>query len=597
MEPDAPAPGAGRRAPLPTATYRLQLRPEFGFEAAARTAPYLASLGVSDAYLSPVFAARPGSTHGYDICDHGRLNPEIGGEAGFSTLEDALRHHGLGALVDVVPNHMGIDPRTNRWWRDVLENGPSSPFADFFDVDWDPVKPELRDRVLLPILGDQYGAVLERGELRVELADGALELHYFDHCLPLNPRQAPLVLDPDGLRASLGDDHPHLLEFLSILTALRNLPPYVTRDLAQVAERQREKEIARGRAARLLAESPEVRAHVERCVRRLNGTPGDPASFATLHDLLERQAYRLAYWRTAFDEINYRRFFDVNELAGLRTEHASVFEDTHALVGSLVARGVVRGLRVDHPDGLFDPRGYFERLRELVRRQAADSPLAATEPPCYLLAEKILTHGESLPGDWPVAGTTGYGFLATLNALFVDPGGLTTLARSWTRITGERRSFAELAYDCKRLIMLTSLASELNVLAHAMNRLSEASWRTRDFNLNSCRRALLEVVACLPVYRTYVTEAGASDADRAAIGAALAAARRRNPAMEPTIFDFLSRLLLPSAAAPDEVGGPSAQDRLAFAMKLQQYTGPVHAKGVEDTAFYRYNVLTSLNEV
>ena len=326
--------------------------------------------------MSPVFAARPGSEHGYDISDHGRLNPELGGDEGFLALEDSLRMHGLGALLDVVPNHMGIDPRTNRWWRDVLENGPSSPFSAFFDIDWDPVKPELKDRVLLPILGDQYGTVLERGELRVGLADGALELHYFDHCLPLNPRQVPQVLDADALRAALGDDHPHVQEFLSILTALRNLPPYVTRDLAQVAERH-----ARRR-------SPERGWHgcsatPRRCTptssvacERLNGTVGEPSSFAALHELLERQAYRLAYWRTAFDEINYRRFFDVNELAGLRTEHPQVFEDTHTLVCRLVARGTVRGLRVDHPDGLYDPRGYFERLLAAARKPSAGQETA-----------------------------------------------------------------------------------------------------------------------------------------------------------------------------------------------------------------------------
>ena len=398
-------------------------------------------------------------------------------------------------------------------------------------------------------------------------------------------------------------------EFLSIQTSLHNLPPYVTRDVGQAAERQREKEIARERLARLVDGSPAIRAHLTRALEHFNGVVGEPASFAPLHDLLERQAYRLAYWRTAFDEINYRRFFDVNELAGLRTEHLPVFADTHALVHRLLRRGVVRGLRVDHPDGLFDPRQYFERLRSLTESDDLDhasdaapkahgSAAATPKAAIYIVIEKILTSGESLPKEWPIDGATGYDFLNVVNGVFVDPAGWQALRRTHARVTRMDVLFADLVYECKKLIMTSSLASELNVLAHMLNRLSEASWRTRDFTLNSCRKALIEVIAGLSVYRTYITESSTGAQDQQAVADAIRRARRRNPVMEPTIYDFLEHVMLPhDRPSPSGVEGLSRDARLDFARRLQQYTGPVHAKGVEDTAFYRYHVLTSLNEV
>jgi (1->4)-alpha-D-glucan 1-alpha-D-glucosylmutase len=566
----------------PLTTYRLQFNRDFRFSEARDLIPYLAELGVTECYCSPYLKANPGSRHGYDICEHGSLNPELGSEADFEGFCSTLQAHGLGHIVDFVPNHMSADPRSNPWWRDVLENGPSSPFAEFFDIDWDPIKLELKDKVLLPVLGDQYGRVLERGELQLRLQEGALHLWYFDLDLPINPRQSPRVLglNRERLEREMAGD-PALREYLSVLTELHNLPAYIERDADRIAERQREKEVARERLSRLVAESPRIRRHVDECLRRANGEPGNRASFDVLHDLLEHQAYRLAYWRTAADEINYRRFFDINELVALRMEVPAVFEAAHGLLWRLISDGKVTGVRIDHPDGLLDPVAYFKRLQQL------------TGHPLYVVAEKILSHGESLNPDWRIAGTTGYGFLNTLAGLFVDPRQVQAMRRLYTRVTGHQESFEEVAYQSRRTIMLTAMASELNVLANALNRLSEEDRRSRDFTLNNCRAALREVTACFPVYRTYVSRRGASDFDRAIVTTAIADARRRNPLMEASIFYFLRDILLPPSHPEDVV----AEQRVRFAMKLQQFTAPIQAKGVEDTAFYRYHVLVSANDV
>jgi (1->4)-alpha-D-glucan 1-alpha-D-glucosylmutase len=570
----------------PISTYRVQFHKGFRFTDAHNLVPYLAQLGITEIYSSPQLKASPGSPHGYDICNHRELNDELGSRADYDAFTASLADHGMGQIVDIVPNHMGADSMANPWWRDVLENGPSSPFADYFDIEWDPIKPELRGKVLLPMLGDQYGRVLERGELRLLFGRGELTLQYFGVSLPINPGQTPRILGLDLARLQLEHEHdPAVREYLSTLTALQSLPAYTERDPARIIERQREKEVTRERLARLAGEAAHILEHIEQCVRRANGTPGDRSSFDDLHELLERQAYRLAYWRTAFHEINYRRFFDINELVALRMEHAEVFEATHTLVKELIARGQITGLRVDHPDGLFDPQVYFERLQNL----AGDSGI-------FMVAEKILSHGESLPAGWPLAGTTGYTFLNQVSGLFIDPMAVKALRRMYRRFTGRSEGFDELAYECKRTILLTSMASELNLLAHALNRISERDRRCRDFTLESCRKVLLEVIACFNYYRTYVSARGVSEFDKKAVGAAVAEAARRNPLMEASIFSFLESILIPLLDTGDGAAD-DAQERLRFAMKFQQFTGPVHAKGVEDTAFYRYNVIVSANEV
>jgi (1->4)-alpha-D-glucan 1-alpha-D-glucosylmutase len=611
-----------RRTPL--TTYRLQLHSAFGFREAAALADFLASLGVTDCYTSPVLKARPGSTHGYDITDHSRLNPELGGEEGYESFVAALRARDLGHLLDFAPNHMGADAGANPWWRDVLENGPSSRYADFFDIDWNPEKPELKNKVLLPILGDQYGAVLERGELTLAFERGKLSLVTPSGPLPVDPQQAPQVLRHglDELKRELADQ-PAGAEFLSILTALEKLPARSELDPGRREERRRESEVARGRLERLVAESRPVTRHIGDALRFFNGRAGDPDSYNALHGLLESQAYRLSYWKTASDEINYRRFFDINHLAGLRMERDEVFDATHGLVLDLLASGKATGLRIDHPDGLYDPSRYFERLQgafarawlrrrlrpeggelspeesaelEAWRAEALRKDFKSTAArPLYVVAEKILAPGEEVDPHWCVDGTSGYEFLNDVNRVFVDPLGAAALARAYESITGKRAPPETVCYASKKTIMATTMASELNVLADLLNRISEVDSRTRDFTRQSLRRALGEIVACFPVYRTYVTGSRATAYDRGVIDEAVSRARRRNPAMEPTIFEFIRTLMMPKngEAADDE----ASRAKLRFAMKLQQYTAPVQAKGIEDTAFYRYHVLISNNEV
>jgi (1->4)-alpha-D-glucan 1-alpha-D-glucosylmutase len=487
----------------------------------------------------------------------------------------------------------------------VLENGPSSPAAGFFDIDWAPVKAELHAKLLLPILGDQYGQVLERGELKLEYRDGVLVLRYYENELPINPRQAPRVfrLAVEPLTAELGADNPALHEFLSILSSLENMPAYTETDPARITERQREKEVARTRLARLVSESPAVARHVQQVIERANGTPGHPESFDVLHDLLEAQAYRLSYWRAASHEINYRRFFDINTLAGIRVERQDVFEETHRLLARLLREGRLQGVRIDHPDGLFDPKRYFDMLQALAR------DAAGVQAPAYVVAEKILSGRERLPEGWAVHGTTGYNFLNELNGVFVDASQARRLRRIYAKLTGHDDPFDDVLYDSKRLIMSTAMSSELNVLAHMLDRIGESNRKSRDFTLESLRDVITEVVACFPVYRTYVDERGWTPEDRAVVERAIERARRRNPAMEASLFDFFREVVLPRDPGDQRGAGPErregyppadaaeARARLRFAMKLQQYTGPVQAKGLEDTAFYRYNVLISLNEV
>jgi (1->4)-alpha-D-glucan 1-alpha-D-glucosylmutase len=579
----------------PVATYRIQLSHAFTFRQLEALTPYLQDLGVSECYCSPILTARKGSTHGYDICDHGSLNAEIGDKTDLEALTTALRRHNLGLIVDFVPNHMGIDPQTNVWWHDVLENGPSSPYARFFDIDWRPVKEELRNRVLLAILGDQYGQVLERGELRLAFADGALVLTYFERVLPINPRRTPLVLRRglDELAGRAGGDHPDVVAFRRLLDELADMPAMTETSEPAIADRQRIKEDARQRLASLHARSALIREHITAALEVVNGKAGVPESFDALHELLELQAYRLAYWRTAFDEINYRRFFDINDLGGLRMEDPRVFAATHALLLDLVAQGHVTGIRLDHPDGLFDPTAYFHSLAAAIAERLA--PTGDTS--FYIVIEKILGQGEQLRDQWPVHGTTGYGFLNTINGLFVHPQRLRMLRRLYRQFSGYRLAAADTEYNAKRLIMRTAMSSELNVLARALNRISETDRRYRDFTLNSLRRALMEVVACFPVYRTYVSASGATDEDIAVLDTAISEARQRNPVQELSIYEFIRQALVPPAAGADAASDRWRDRSVAFAHKFQQYTAPVVAKGVEDTAFYTDVLLLSANEV
>jgi (1->4)-alpha-D-glucan 1-alpha-D-glucosylmutase len=567
-----------RRAPA--SSYRLQLHRDFGFDAAERIVPYLSALGVAACYTSPILMARPGSQHGYDIVDHGHVNPELGGEEGLRRLADALGTRDIKLILDFVPNHMAADADANPFWRDILENGQCSIHVDVFDVDWVPLKSELRQKLLLPVLGDHYGAVLERGELQLEYADGAFSLAYFSRRFPINPRPGAAILrcQLDLLRAELAPNDEGLRELLSIITGLDHLPPFTSTAPEQTEERDREKEILKRRLATLMETAPGVRAHVARAIQHFNGTPGIAESFDDLHTLLELQPYRLAYWRVAGHEINYRRFFDINDLAAIRMELPAVFDLTHGLLKRLIDEDVVHGIRIDHPDGLYNPAEYFDRL----------SRLSPGKTP-YIVAEKILNAGERLVSDWAIDGTTGYDFLNDVAGVFLDTTASTRIRRAYGRVSGRRERLADVVYRSKLTIMDSSLSSELNVLADSLDRLSESSRRTRDFTLNSLRGLLAATVAAFPIYRTYITADGASPSDRAAIDRALTDVQQRNPTMEMSSLRFLRDILLPTRQI-DPVS-------LAFTMKLQQFTAPVQAKGLEDTAFYRHNKLISLNEV
>jgi (1->4)-alpha-D-glucan 1-alpha-D-glucosylmutase len=595
---------------IPNATYRLQFGPHFTLHDARAIMPYLHALGVSDLYASPLFAARSGSTHGYDVTDYGSISPALGGDDAFTALSDALQGREMGLLLDMVPNHMGVGPE-NAWWVDVLENGQSSPYAAFFDIEWRPIKPELAGKVLLPILGDQYGVVLERGELRLEFADGAFSLCYNDYRLPLAPRTYAMALEVarDDI-AALAEDDEARQEFESILTAIGYLPGRDEQDPERLAERRREKEVVKRRLAALDETSETVRVAINAALITLNGRPGDARSFDRLHELIDAQPYRLAFWRVAAEEINYRRFFDINDLAAVRVELPEVFEATHAFAMRLIAQRRVTGLRIDHSDGLWDPPGYFRQLQEAfataekdakARRHDGGEREAAGRPSLYVVAEKILSEREPLPEDWAVAGTVGYDFLNAANGLFVPREAEGTLDVIYRRFIcpedpASVPPFHEQERRAKQLIMETALASEINALAHRLERINEKNRRYRDFTLQGMTRALIDLIASLPIYRTYICDADTvSERDRRFVQQAVRAARRRHPRTPRSLFTFIEETLLLR-----NLHEFREQDRLEvvnLVMRFQQITGPVMAKSVEDTAFYGYHRLVSLNEV
>ena len=569
--------------PPPRATYRLQLHKGFTFADAEAVVDHLAALGISHLYASPILKARPGSTHGYDIIEHDALNPEIGTDSELERLCDKLASHGMGLLLDHVPNHMAVGGKDNAWWLDVLEWGESSPYAEYFDIDWEARRLDLRGKVLLPVLADQYGLVLERGEiaLRFDAEDGSFSAWYYDHRFPISPRRYGAILRRARLTDRPNDELAALADGFAKLDAGRS----------RRHRRLMHEEGTRLKAAlaELARRAPEVRAALDQGAASLMGEAGQPASWRRLHALFEAQAWRAAYWRTAADEINYRRFFNINDLAGIRIELPELFARAHHRVLALIAQGRVQGLRIDHIDGLFDPREYCERLQREAAK-AARLPDGAF----YIVVEKILAAHETLR-EWPVAGTTGYDFIAQVGGLFVDPAGEAPLTRIYQRFTGRTAEFAQVLYDGKKRVTAVNLASETNVLARAFHALAMSHWRTRDFTLNLIRAALDEVVALFPVYRTYVTAAGASAEDRRYIDWAVGHARKHWPGADTSIFDFVHGVLTGDIAARGS--GYSRGAALRLAMKFQQLTGPVMAKGAEDTAFYRYDRLISLNEV
>jgi (1->4)-alpha-D-glucan 1-alpha-D-glucosylmutase len=557
------------QAVIPRATYRLQFHRAFGFRDAAALAPYLARLGVSHIYASPYLKARAGSTHGYDIVDHGQLNPELGTEADFNAMVAAFKANGLGQVLDFVPNHMGVGGSDNAWWLDTLEWGEDSVFAGWFDIDWDPDPRYLRGKLLVPFLGEQYGAVLEAGQLQLRFDPdrGDFAVWAYDaHKLPICPLHYARIL---------GDAHPDLERLgdaFSGLPAWRPRIPQRARDL-------------QGELGALVRDRNDVRDAVTAAVARLNGEPGRLDTWRDLDALIQDQHWRAAHFRVAADDINYRRFFNINDLAGLRMELPELFEHAHRLVFDLLERGILDGLRIDHVDGLLDPKGYLLRLR-------AEAPR-----PIWLIVEKILARHEALRPDWQVDGTTGYEFANLLLGLLVDPDGDAGLTWLYQDFTGIETEFPQVVRASKLRIMRNEMASELNVLARDGARIARQNPRTADFTRTVLQRALQAVVACFPVYRTYIDgSVSPTEADRRDIDWALAQARRIETDLDPSVFDFLHQLLTADLVAQPR-SGFSRHSVVRFAMRVQQYSGPVMAKGLEDTAFYRYNRFVALNEV
>ena len=580
---------------VPRSTYRLQFNRRFGFKDATEIIPYLQKLGISDIYSSPFFRSRPDSDHGYDVSNHNELNPAIGSREDLDTMVVALNERGMGQIVDFVPNHMGIIDPQNEWWMDVLENGPSSRFAQFFDIDWDPLKEALRNKVLLPVLGDQYGRVLERGDFHIRFEEGAFFLTYYDWVFPLNPRTYPYLLRIALEKLVQYSDEDMYLDLESILTALEYLPPRTDTDDEKIRERAREKEVIKRRISRLCRECPQVEEAIELAIRQIEGHVGNPHSFDMLDQLLDAQAYRLGYWKVAAEEINYRRFFDVNDLAAIRVENPVVFATIHKFIFELLETRKVTGLRIDHIDGLRDPKLYLTSLQhrysELVDGDSAEPGLGL-----YLIVEKILAEDEKLRADWPVYGTTGYDFTSEITQLLVDSNHGEKFSKIYREFIERHVHFESLIYEKKKLVMDVSLASDIESLGHMLSDVSERDRLHRDFTLDSLRTVVRESIACFPVYRTYITdESGVSEADRQVVLRAVRAAKRRNASVDTSIFDFLRDILLLEKL--DSCDSETRRLRVDFVMKFQQCTGPMMAKGLEDTAFYIFNRLSALNEV
>jgi (1->4)-alpha-D-glucan 1-alpha-D-glucosylmutase len=541
----------------------VQLNASFGFDQAAEVADYLAALGVSHLYTSPYLQAAPGSRHGYDVVDHSRLSVELGGEAGHARMIAALQQSGLGHLIDTVPNHMSIAGRDNRWWWDVLRNGLASTYARFFDIDWDPPEARLRNTLLLPVLADQYGRALERGEITLRRDGTAFTIRYKDHEFPIEPRSLAGLL-----RVAAQASRSERLAFIA--DAFELLPPPTETNAAAQERRRRDERVANELLERLLDTEPEVGRALDRAVAACNAEPD------SLDRLLEQQNYRLAWWQAAERDLGYRRFFDVNTLIGLRVEVPEVFAETHRLAVALVRSGAADGLRIDHVDGIQDPGRYLHRLRERCS--------------CYVIAEKILQDEERLPDGWPIEGTTGYDFLNLALGLFINPRAEAALTQFYAAFAGVTDSYADVAHEKRLLVLREGLGSDVNRLAELLLRICERHRRHRDYTRHMLTEAVRELLACVPVYRTYVRpdRADVRDIDRKTIDVATAEAKRRRSDLDAELFDFLRGLL--TLAVRGELES-------TFVNRFQQLSAAVMAKGVEDTAFYSYTRFIALNEV
>ena len=553
---------------IPLSTYRLQFGRGFGFPQARDLVPYLQQLGITDVYASPIFQTHSDSAGGYDIVDPTRLSPALGSWDDFIAFCTELQRCGMGLVLDIVPNHMS-DAASNLWWKDILENGPSSPYASYFDIEWDPPSHSRGEKMLWPILGAPYAEALERQELTLIFSEEGFAIQYFERALPIDPSTYNLILS-------------HVPEAADLAELIQSLPLSATTDPESVGLRCRQARELKRRLWSLYTTDDSFQSHLDEAVRSFNGEPEDPRSFDLLDDLLGQQPYVLSFWQVAREKVNYRRFFDISDLVGVNVEDPQVFAATHSLIFELVDQGWVTGLRIDHIDGLYDPSEYLRRLRERL-------------PDCLIVVEKILEPEECLCPEWPVSGTTGYDFINALGSVMVDPVGLERLTTVYTKFTGEQAAFDDIVYQQRRHVLEQLFAGEAHSLSLHLNLLAESDRYAKDASPKELHAALLEVTACLPVYRTYTRSFQIRPQDLQAIDLAFREARRRNPHLSETIWAFVRRVLLldcPANLAPEQ----RARWR-QFVQRWQQFSGPVMAKGKEDTAFYVYNRLISMNEV
>jgi (1->4)-alpha-D-glucan 1-alpha-D-glucosylmutase len=576
---------------LPSATYRIQLNQNFRLADTLKILDYLHDLGISDLYLSPILAARKGSTHGYDLIDPSRINPEIGTEEEFNTLQTELQNRGMGLLLDIVPNHMAASAE-NPWWMDVLENGAQSTFAGFFDIDWNPPSRSLEGRILLPVLGRPFGEALESGEIKIIFQDGRFFIQYFESLFPVAPRSYHSILNLHAgrLKNFLSEESAAYHEFSGILAAALELSRGDRRIGLSSQDQRLRFESTRDRIRAIVAASPEIARLIEENVAEYNGKEGDPRSFGLLQRLLGEQNYKLSFWQNLNESINYRRFFTIADLVGVRVEDPIVFEASHGYILRLVSRNPLAGLRIDHIDGLRDPVSYLNRLQE---RLSAEENRAGTQS--YVIVEKILAKDEDIPEDWPVAGTTGYDFTNAVNAVFVNPEGARRIEDTYSGFIGRKQNFADVLYQKKKLVMSTLLGVEMRSLGRQLTELAAHDRYARELDRPQLINALIEVTACMSIYRTYIRNVELPPRAMQYIEEAVAEARTRAAHLSAACFDFVREVLL--LENPPQVLADQREARLNFVMRWQQFTGPIVAKGFEDTALYVYHPLLSLNEV
>jgi (1->4)-alpha-D-glucan 1-alpha-D-glucosylmutase len=577
---------------VPLATYRLQFNKDFTFNDASKILDYLRDLGITEIYASPILTSRRGSGHGYDVTNPSRINPELGTEEEFGTLLDELEKRRMGLLLDIVPNHMAASSE-NPWWMDVLENGPDSAFASYFDIDWHPPSRNLDNKILLPILGRPFGEALDGGELKLAFHEGKFSIEYADSSFPLAPRtyRSVLTYRISRLRNLLDEESAAYQEYQGIVAALATVSERDHAPSEVAADRRVRFESIRERLRQLAAASKEIAQLLQENLALFNGKQGDPGSVSNLQKLLSEQYYVLAYWQNVNEVINYRRFFTITDLVGMRVEDSLVFDATHNLILGLIPRGTITGLRIDHIDGLRDPLGYLKRLQARVAAEAG----GANSPETYLVVEKILERNEDLPSDWPVAGTTGYDYLNFANRLQVKPDGAKEVERVYSQFLGRETKFSDVLYQKKKLVMATILGVEMRSLGRQLGELAAQSRYARDYPRLELSEALIETTACFAVYRTYIRNLDIPSEATKVLEDALVQARTRKPGISAQCFDFLREVLL--LLNPPHVLADQREARLSFVLRWQQFTGPIVAKGLEDTALYVFQPLVSLNEV